>query len=484
MSSLGLKWKFIITTTLILLIIVGLFSLYNLKFQEKIIRDDDKERVRLITEIIKNGLVTIMLEGRGKEFQKFLESLVAEDIEEVRIFNPSNYRIVASSVPGEIGSRIYDEDIQKYRTQAGPEVFSHKRGNKLVYSMLVPIPNEKPCQRCHGSDHKIRGVLDVEVSTMKTASRIRTLRIRTTIFSVLTLLALGFALTIATSLLVTKPVESMIKTMKKVQDGDLSVRVDEQRGDEIGRLAISFNSMVEELQRAHEEIRRCHIEEMQRVERMATLGELAAAIAHEIKNPLAGISGAIQVIAEELKEDDSKKEIVTDILSEIERLDKTVRDLLTFAKPVSPKMIPLDISSVIERSINLIRLKAEKQNVKVHFRPSEVIIRADPEQLTQVFLNIMINAIHSMPEGGELRAELHKDADQLVVKISDTGFGIPPDRIKDVFKPFYTTKHTGTGLGLSISKNIVEAHGGTLDVESQLGVGTTFIVKMPLTKET
>ncbi|HHN65936.1 MAG TPA: hypothetical protein ENK09_11295, partial [Nitrospirae bacterium] len=139
MNSLGLKWKFIITTTLILLIIVGLFSLYNLKFQEKIIRDDDKERVRLITEIIKNGLVTIMLEGRGKEFQKFLESLVAEDIEEVRIFNPSNYRIVASSVPGEIGSRIYDEDIQKYRTQSGPEVFSHKRGNKLVYSMLVPI---------------------------------------------------------------------------------------------------------------------------------------------------------------------------------------------------------------------------------------------------------------------------------------------------------------------------------------------------------
>jgi hypothetical protein len=482
MDSISLKWKYVIATLVILLFIIGLFSLYNLKYQEKIIKNDDKERVKLITEIIKNGLITIMLEGRGKDFQKFLESLVAEDIEEVRIFDPSNSIIVASSVPREIGNKIYNEDILKYKTQTKPEVFSHKRGQKLVYSMLVPIYNDRPCQRCHGKDHKIRGVLDVEISTIKTVSKIKTLRVRMAIFSLLTFLALGGALTVVTNILVTKPVEAMIKTMKKVEEGDLSVRVDEQRGDEIGRLAASFNSMVKELQRAHKEIQRCHLEEMKRVERMANLGELAAAVAHEIKNPLAGISGAIQVIAEEFRDDDSKREIVSDILSEIERLDKTVRDLLIFAKPTSPKKISVDISSVIERSVGLARAKAEKQNVKIVVNPSsDAIIRIDPEQIAQVLLNIMLNAIHAMPEGGSLIINHYKEDDNLIIDIKDTGHGIPPDKLQNIFKPFYTTKHTGTGLGLSISKNIVEAHGGEIEVFSEPGIGTTFRIKIPVT---
>ncbi|NOY64263.1 MAG: HAMP domain-containing protein, partial [Nitrospirae bacterium] len=397
--------------------------------------------------------------------------LKIEDIEEVRVFNPSNSTIVASSVPQEIGNRIYNEDILKYKSQTKPEVFSRKRGQKLVYSMLVPIYNDRPCQRCHGRDHKIRGVLDVEISTTKTVSKIKAIRIRMVVFSLLTFLTLGGALTVVTNILVTRPVEAMIKTMKKVEEGDLSVRVDEQRGDEIGRLAASFNSMVKELQRAHEEIQRCHLEEMKRVERMANLGELAAAVAHEIKNPLAGISGAIQVIAEELRDDDSKKEIVSDILSEIERLDKTVRDLLTFAKPISPTKVPVEISSVIERSVGLARVKAEKQDIRIIVKPSsDATVRVDPEQIAQVLLNIMLNAIHSMPEGGTITIKHYKEDDALIIDIKDSGHGIPPEKIQNIFKPFYTTKHTGTGLGLSISKNIVEEHGGEISAFSEPGI--------------
>ncbi len=482
MNGLSLKWKYILSTLLILFIIIGVFSFSNLKFQERLLREDDRERVELITEIIKNGLVTIMLEGRGREFQKFLESLIAEDIEEVRIFDPKNGTILASSLPNEIGKKIYPEDREKYSTQRNPEVFIHKKDGKTVYSMLLPILNERPCQRCHGQNDRIRGVLDVEVSMKKTKERFDALRTRTFVFSLLTFLSLAIALAIVTNILVSKPVEALIQTMKRVEGGDFSVRLNTQRSDEIGKLASTFNSMVSELERAREEIQRCHLEEMQRIEKMATLGELAAAVAHEIKNPLAGISGAIQVISEDFPDGDPKKEVISEVLKEIERLDKTVRDLLVFAKPSEPKKINIDIESVVDKAVSLVKARAEKQNVRIKTSYQDNIpqLNIDPQQIQQVLLNVMLNALHEMPGGGTLTITTSYDNHAVTISISDTGHGIPADELRNIFKPFYTTKHTGTGLGLPISRNIIEAHGGEITVESELGVGTTFKIRLPV----
>ncbi len=481
MNSISLKWKYIGLTFLILLCIIGGFSFYNLKYQERVIREDDIERVRLITDIIKNGLYTIMLEGRGKEFQNFLETLIAEDIEEVRVFHPETGQILASSIPKEIGTYIYKEDMEKFKNQDNPHVFIHTKENENVYSMIVPIPNEKPCQRCHTDNAAVRGVLDVEISMKKTHQRISELRSRTIAFSLLTFFSLAAALAIMTTLLVNRPIEGIIKTMKKVESGDLSVRFVTDRKDEIGKLAESFNSMLNELQKAHEEIQRCHLEEMKRIERMATLGELAAAIAHEIKNPLAGISGAIQVLAEEFEDGDPRKETIQEVLKEIERLDKTIRDLLNFARPVEPKTIEVDLKSILQKTLSLVKKQAEKQNIRIKFSYDDSIglLKLDPQQIQQVFLNIILNAFHSMPDGGELSINARKLNNKVEISISDTGIGIQPDEIKKIFKPFYTTRHTGTGLGLPISSNIIEAHGGEIKVESTPGIGSVFKIVLP-----
>ncbi|GBE01339.1 sensor protein ZraS [bacterium BMS3Bbin06] len=478
----SLKWKYILSTLLILVVIISIFSCYNLRYQEDLITEDDEKRVELITDIIKNGLYTIMLEGRGREFQKFLESLIAEDIKEVRIFNPSDGKILASSIPTEIGKQIYKEDMSRFTTQRSPEVFIHSREHETVYSMIMPIMNDKPCQRCHGSSEKIRGVLDVEISMHKTASRIKELRHRTILFSILTFVSLSFALAILTTLLVNKPVEGIIRTMKKVEGGDLSVRFKTKRKDEIGRLAKTLNSMLTELDRARQEIQRCHIDEMKRVERMATLGEMAAAIAHEIKNPLAGISGAIQVISEDFKGDDPRKEIVGEILNEIERLDKAVRNLLSFAKPINPKKEVVNLKNLLEKTVNLISPQAERQNVKIKFQNNLTTETGtiDPEQIQQVILNIILNALHSMPGGGTLTVAVKDAPGAVEIDISDTGEGIPQEELKKIFKPFFTTRHTGTGLGLAISWNIVEAHGGRIDVSSTPGIGSSFTIYLPV----
>jgi signal transduction histidine kinase len=478
---LSLRWKYIIATTFIILIILSVFSWQNLKIQEQQIEADDKERVELITEIIRNGLITMMLEGRGLEFQKFLETLIAKDIEEVRIFDEQG-SIIASSIPKEIGNKIYKKDMDMFRSQSEPEVFTHKEKNKVFYSMVVPIVNEPACQKCHTDGARYRGVLDVEISMEKILNRLQSFRFQMVVFSVLTIIALSISLTLMTKHLINKPIDGIIDTMKKAEEGDLSARFETQRIDEVGKLSNSLNSMLFQLESATKEIEKLHHEKYQRIEKMASIGELAAAIAHEIKNPLAGISGAIQVFAEEFPDDDPKKEIVDDVIFEIERLDKAVRDLLNFARPPVPHPLFTSVGSMMERLIHVISTRAEKQNIDIQLNINAAIDNAflDPEQFQQVFLNITLNAIQSMHDGGTLEIDVDKKDDMIEFSFKDSGIGIPSENKKNLFKPFFTTKSTGTGLGLSICKNIIDQHGGSIEVTSQPNKGSIFIIRTPL----
>jgi signal transduction histidine kinase len=252
------------------------------------------------------------------------------------------------------------------------------------------------------------------------------------------------------------------------------------RGDPIALLEQRLGSILSELAASRRQIEAYNIETMQKVEKMVNIGELAAVIAHEIKNPLAGISGAIQVFSEDFPPEDPRKEIITDILSEIERLDKAVRDLLSFARPPEPHLIKTPVENVIDRCMRLVGGQAKKQGVEVNLISLEdpVDVDIDPEQMQQVFLNLMMNALHS----GTLTVAVHvsRDEGHVDVTFSDTGQGVRAEDIANIFKPFYTTKQTGTGLGLAISKNVVEKHGGRIHVESTLGSGSLFRIRLPI----
>lgn len=479
---MSLNGKYILCITCILLLSIGVFSWRSLELQENRIREDDRERVALLTEIIKNGLVTIMLEGRGKEFQKFLETLIAKDIEKIRILRPDGI-IVSSSIPTEIGNKISPKDISIFKTQKAPVVFSREREGNMVYSMMVPIYNERPCQRCHGERDEIRGILDVEISMKKTLQRIEDSRKSMLFLFIIIFVVLSVSLGILITYLVNKPIAKIIDTMKKAEGGDLKVRFLTERKDEIGKLASSLNSMLSDLEGARREIEKCHNEEIQRVEQMATMGELVSAIVHEIKNPLARISGAMQVFAEDFPLEDPRREIINEILSKIEQLDKTVSDLLNFSRPPDPHPMPTQIKPLIERAQELIAPQAEKQRVSIKLAYKDDIeeINIDQEQMYQVFLNIMLNAIQSMPGGGMLTIATYfrTEENEVEIAFSDTGYGIAQDDLKNIFKPFFTAKDAGTGLGLAISRDIVEKHDGRIVVDSQVGVGSTFRVILP-----
>lgn len=462
------------------MLILGVFIYKNLRMHERQIFENNWSKITMVTEIIKNGLISVMLRGRGDEFQAFTELLIAEDIEAVRLLRPDGV-VLSSSNPSELGT-VRQVDVGRPRA----DILDKYNKGQYVYSMVVPIYNERSCRGCHGQNEEVMGVLNVEVSMKKTVERLRELRERTMLYYLLAVIALSSTLWAMTSIFVNRPLRGVSNTMKAVREGALDVRLHTKRKDEIGELAENLNSMLSELSKARSELEVCHVEAMQKVEKMATIGELAAAIAHEIKNPLAGISGAIQVLAEDFSDDDPRREIISEVLNEIERLDKAVKDLLNFARPPEPHPIRTHVAPIIERARKLIVMQARKQGVDIVV-PSEdeTSLYVDPEQIQQVFLNIMINALHSMPDGGRLTIETTPlpEGKAVAVSFKDTGFGIPLEDVKDIFKPFFTTKQMGTGLGLAISKNIAEKHGGSIIVDSRLGVGSSFQVILPAEEE-
>jgi PAS domain S-box-containing protein len=220
-------------------------------------------------------------------------------------------------------------------------------------------------------------------------------------------------------------------------------------------------------------------QELVRTQSLAAVGELAATVAHEIKNPLAGISGAIQVLAEGMPKNDGRREIVGEILDQVKRLDTTVRELLNFARPITPRLQELDLRESIESVWKMLAPQSEAKSIRFALEgETGARIHADPHLLRQVWVNLFQNAIEAMPKGGEVLARIGA-GDVVRVEIRDTGNGIDPITVEKIWRPFFTTKTRGTGLGLPIVKKIIEAHDGRIWCESDPSQGTTFFVEIP-----
>ncbi len=211
----------------------------------------------------------------------------------------------------------------------------------------------------------------------------------------------------------------------------------------------------------------------------AELGQLAASLAHEIKNPLAGISGAIQIIGVSLDAQSPYKDIVRGILGQISRLDATVKDLLLYARPTPPDRRDVHVSELVTRLIGALRAEPSLRNVVVRYEGDDVTVLADERQFEQLLLNLLLNAAHASTAGAVVRVGAITHADQVIVFVQDRGSGMPIDVLEQAMEPFYTTKAKGTGLGLAICRRIAEAHGGRIFIESRPGEGTTVSVELP-----
>jgi signal transduction histidine kinase len=225
---------------------------------------------------------------------------------------------------------------------------------------------------------------------------------------------------------------------------------------------------------------------LMRSEKLASIGRLAAGIAHEINNPLTSVLTFSSLLLRKAEKDDQKEKLEI-IVKETTRCRQIVRDLLNFARQGEPKKEECCINQIIESALSLTKnqLKMSEMRIAVQKELGELpLLQLDPNQMLEVFVNIIINAIDAMPQGGELNftTSLAQGGKTIEIRASDTGYGIPRENLAKVFDPFFTTKDAGkgTGLGLSVTYGIIDRHNGTIDVESEIGKGTTFIIKLPV----
>jgi signal transduction histidine kinase len=262
---------------------------------------------------------------------------------------------------------------------------------------------------------------------------------------------------------------------------------------DIGILSLFFNQAAFAIEHAMlYEQQTERLKKMYRTDRLAILGELAAGAAHEIRNPLTSINSSIQYLSKDYADDSVKSEMIHEILTEVARINKIVQGLLSFARPVKPNKTDVHVEQLINQTLLLTKTNVKKQRIEIQLEyfTENTTIKADVEQLKQVFLNILLNAIEAMAdnetdkprtlivgiENGAAIDLLHR---YLIVSFEDSGTGIDENVIENVFNPFFTTKDEGTGLGLAICYSIINSHQGEIEVKSVLGKGTVIQVKLP-----
>jgi signal transduction histidine kinase len=495
----SLKVKFVAALILLVSGLIGLSTWWMLTLHRGHMLRATQDKVRAIADSIDRGIYVAMREGRSHDVQRILEETGRDpDIERVIVFD-SRGRILKASVAELVGRTLDRDRLSRYLDQPESTVVSLRENGRLIQSVVKKIRNVPECFPCHGSQASVNGILHVDMSFRQTEEQIAEME-RSALWAVLlttAIMATGGAILMVR--LVERPVASLVRAMARVEGGDLETRANLRTRDELGRLADSFNTMVEKLKAARAEIEGYQQQRLARAERLATLGEMAASLAHEVKNPLAGIAGAVQVMADELPEADPRKEIMHEILTQVHRLDRTVQDLLAFARPGKPDVEPCDIHQVLDRVLILLAENPEAKQVRVvrAYQPGLPRVHGDGKQLRQVFLNLILNAVQAMPGGGQvtLQTGVHDGSGEdredpsphgpmVEVTVTDTGPGIPPNILKDLFTPFVTTKRRGTGLGLSVSRRIVEDHEGWIMAESPPGQGATFRVFLPLEPST
>jgi two-component system NtrC family sensor kinase len=391
-------------------------------------------------------------------------------------------------------------------------IFESPKGYRVI-GIITPIRNDIGCStsdcHAHGSNQTVLGILDVMLPLQDVDQNIAKFE-QTQIFGSLALVIVltGFV-SIFIWQMVNIPVKKLSVGTQEIVKGNLDHRIDVQTSDEIGSLAVSFNQMTQELKRAREELTKWtqtleqrvaeKTEELRRaqkhmvqIEKMVSLGTLAATVAHELNNPLEGILTYAKLLRKRLLHSIPTAEVAEEMVGELTliadetaRCGNIVKNLLLFSREKVGEFKDSDLRSIIERSLKLIEHHLKMHNIlaAVEIGEKPVILYCDAHQLEEALLALEINAVEAMPGGGSFRIIVSEIEylHAVQIAVSDSGTGIKEEDMPHIFEPFYTTKKDGkgTGLGLSVVYGIIERHSGTISVDSKPNLGTTFTITLP-----
>jgi signal transduction histidine kinase len=467
----SLTAKVLVAVGVTVAVVIAIYTYFVIRVQSAWWHERTQAQNLIAASMIHEYLNGVMLSDRHLEVQNFLMKMQKSDeIYRSRVIKPDG-GVVFSTATQEVGRATLSTPEELFGEGRVLQGERTEDGQRLAVAMR-PVANSVSCRKCHATDGPYLGAIITERSMSPAEASIATNRNLLIVYGLLIFALVGVVLWLLIVRLVSQPVSNLLAQMRRVERGDLTARAEAQRPDEIGELSRDFNAMVRSLQAAKQELDESHQQQMQQASKLATIGELAAGIAHEIRNPLAGIGAAVEVLSDD-------NEITGEIRRQIKRLNATLCNLLDFSRQREPEVAPCDVVAIIRPMLALVRPDAQKHHIQVvEELPADLPpISADAGQAQQALLNVFLNAIQAMPDGGTLTIRAAARDGKVALHVSDTGVGISAENQRKIFSPFFTTKHRGTGLGLAITRTIMEKHGGAIRVESGTGRGTTFTLE-------
>jgi two-component system, NtrC family, sensor kinase len=516
-----LSIRLIISISCILLILFSAYTYFIVNNLDNYLTQTRFQSAYNISDIIKKSTRYSMLLNRREDVHQIIKTLRTEiGVEEIRLYNKQG-TIIFSSNPKEINKKVdltaeacivchnTSVPLQNLTNQNKSRIYKNSE-NKRVLGLINPIQNELDCSNadCHAHSPNVQvlGVLDVVVSLEQLDTIIQSSARKVILTSVLIVIVISFSSGLFITILVNKPIKKIRKGIEEVGNGNLDYKIKVESKNELGQVAQRFNEMSTKLNDAYKEIKNWSdtlnekvnektkelkniYNQVNQIEKLASLGKLSATVAHELNNPLAGILTLSKLIAKKLKasQKDSEYAEILEYLelisNESARCGKIVKDLLIFSHSEPDEFARENVLKIIDNSVTVIRhhLEIHKLTLIKDYPEQPIEIYCNAHKIQQVLMSLLMNSIEAITNKGKITINLTCEKNNVVLRVIDEGTGIADKDLPHIFEPFYSTKEAsvGTGLGLAVAYGIIANHKGKIEVERTSNLGTTFKIVLP-----
>jgi signal transduction histidine kinase len=481
---MGLKLRLSLVLMIPLVLVVGVYGVLRIRVEQADLLDDHRRNVALAAKAIRIAVENALRDRQISDIHHLIFEMVRaqDEIDRIRIFDPMQKPILVSNplaITDQMPSAVLAEVIQTGQ----PAYFYERRGKQPVLYYLLPL---------RASNGQVTGAIEIVHLAAAVEERVRAAMwdVWLRVSALLALVALLTGVMLQRQVL--RPLARLVEGIRRLGEGQAGPAVPVERQDELGRVAEAFNTMAGGLAEARQKLlaeseRTLELErQLRQAEVLSVAGRLATGLAHEVGTPLNIISGRAEFVLQSLPAADRRREDLEVMIGQIDRISGIIRSLLDMVRPSKPEIQPTSLATVVERLLPLLRHSAGRREVRLDAAiPDDLpAVLADPNQLQQVLINLVMNAVEVTPPGGRVQLTARERATGrpgLELTIADTGPGIRPEVLPRVFEPFFTTKPPGqgTGLGLAICRDIIREHGGEIRLESRLKAGTTVTVWLP-----
>lgn len=480
------SFRSIITFSLILVITIVSFSAFNIYstyLNKKIYAESERNVISALValDLFKDQFYCTTEEHEGKIIETMIQRMDPKD----QVLNSFIF-----DARGDLSYSLHEDLINAVpfspdelaSTNEGVNIKSYPSEEPPFSRAVIHMHNSPSCVECHSPDQEHLGYVVIDISMNEQKGNTGFIHRSSVLYSLIMVVVIIILIVFMHYRFVRKSLREFNHTINKINTGNLHARLSIPETKELGRLGKSFNEMLDTFQMTQKELQEYHKKELRNNYKLATIGEMSAQLAHEIRNPITGIANATEIIAKETRETENKP-ILEEIQRQAKRVDDAISSLLRYSRKREMNLAMNNINEVIQQLVLFLRNQIKEKEIQFSLELSGEVphFRFDHEQMEDVLLNLGLNAIQAIPKKGSVIFKTkHKPSENKVyIYVSDTGIGIPVDDLSNIFHPFFTTRSEGTGLGLAIVKDIIDKHEGEIWVENNKPRGCTFTISLP-----